>query len=81
MNANGLIVLMTKFLPQMQEEIRKNKREKKKCKNEYEMFDCCYVKTKKNSYLKSTVLTSPFLCGGLKTLRLTNNRLVKMERR
>ena len=30
MNANGLIVLMTKFLPQMQEEIRKNKREKKR---------------------------------------------------
>ena len=28
MNANGLIVLMPKFLPQMQEEIRKNKREK-----------------------------------------------------
>lgn len=74
MNANGLIVLMSKFLPQMQEEIRKNKRGKKKCKNEYEMFDCCYVK-KKNSYLKSRV-TSQFLCGGLKTLRL-----VKMERR
>lgn len=47
MNANGLIVLMSKFLPQMQEEIRKNKRGKKKCKNEYEMFDCCYVKKKK----------------------------------
>ena len=29
MNANGLIVLMSKFLPQMQEEIRKNKRGKK----------------------------------------------------
>ena len=29
MNVNGLIVVMSKFLPQMQEEIRKNKREKR----------------------------------------------------
>ena len=29
MNVNGLIVLMSKFFPQMQEEIRKNKREKR----------------------------------------------------
>lgn len=64
MNANGLIVLMSEFLPQMQEEIRKNKREKKKCKNEYEMFDCCYVKKKK--LLPQSRATSQFLCGGLR---------------
>lgn len=68
MNANGLIVLMSKFLPQMQEEIRKNKRGKKNARMNMKCLIVVMLK-KKNSYLKSRV-TSQFLCGGLKTLRL-----------
>ena len=80
MNANGLIVLMSKFLPQMQEEIRKNKRGKKKCKNEYEMFDCCYVKKKKFLPQKQSHL-SISLWWTQDSQTMTNNKLVKMERR
>jgi len=78
MNANGLIVLMTKFLPQMQEEIRKNKREKRKCKNEYEMFDCRYVKKTLTSKAESPL---NFCAVDSDSQTVTNNKLVKMERR
>ena len=66
MNLNGLIVLMSKFLPPMQEEIRKNKREKRNARMN---MKCLIVVMSQNSYLKSGV-TSQFLYGGLKTLGL-----------
>ena len=57
------------------------KRKKKKCKNEYEMFDCCYVKTKKKLLPQKQSHLSISLWWTQDSQTVTNNRLVKMERR